>query len=181
MVKLQPIRLLVLSAASLLLGTGCVHIDNFARFEGPSEIEMPPLLPLTVLVNDTYDFDVVSIPLLITSITNAPPFTLTLSAQDDSGQYRQLLLEECLIAYADSNRSPESKLPLVVPFEMAERASKAKIEFEQGIPLEQDFGLHVRGRYILMDGTELPFAGKCDFKMRKTRGLRSSLVVLNGV
>jgi hypothetical protein len=179
--KLHPTHLFVLWATALLLGAGCVHFDNRARFVGAGKIESPPLLPLAISINDAHDFDVVSIPLLITKATSAPPYSFTLVAEDAAGQHRQLVLEECSVVYADNSHSRPGTFPIVVPFERKEQSSRAVIEFQQGIPHEQNFTLQVRGRYVLIDGTEQPFVGRCNFELKRTRGLQSSLVVLSGV
>ena len=172
---------IVLGASALLASLGCVHVNNYARFAGPSQIETPPLLPLKVIIHDTHEFDVVSLPLLITSATNAPPYALTIVAEDMSGQYEKLVLDECRIIYSNSSESPGVKSPLVVPCESTEQGREARLEFKQGVSYASNFRLVVRGHYEMMDGTTQPFAGESEFKAIKTRGLQNSLVVLNGV
>jgi hypothetical protein len=158
-----------------------VHVDNYARFTGPTQFEAPPLLSLKVTIHDTHEFDVVSLPLLITSATNAPPYALTIVAEDTSGQYKSLVLDECRIVYPYSSESPGVKSPLVVLFEATEGGSEARLEFKQGVGYASNFRLVVRGYYEMRDGTTQPFAGESEFKANKTRGLQNSLVVLNGV
>src|SRR5687767_493544 len=80
-------------------GNGCVHVANYTQYSGPHEIESRTAVRQTVFVNDATTFDVGSF--ILTKSSNSPPYSITVSAHDSTGEYRLLTICEFAITYED--------------------------------------------------------------------------------
>ncbi len=170
----------VVAGIWLIAGSGCVHINNYTEFSGVDQFEAEGA-PLRSFVRDYADFEVVSLLGVITRTTNALPFAIEVSALDESGTHRELVIDHLEIVYADGSLGRRWERPQSVTFQTPPKLQKASYVFEDAIDRDMDFTLKVQGHYVLHDGTVVPVGGSAQFTHHKRVGLLPSLVVLSGV
>lgn len=170
----------VVAGIWLLSSGGCVHINNYTEFSDVEPFQTPSV-PLFASVRDYTDFESVCFLYFISKSTNAFPFAIEVSAVDESGTHRELVIDHLEIVYTNGSPGRRWEGPQSATFDTPPKLPRARYVFEDAIDRDMDFMLKVQGHYRLHDGTVVPVAGSTQFTRHKRGGLLPSLVVLSGV